>query len=237
MASTYDAGLAGNTPSRSLLCAVVLQAILDLDDRDETVKWEANEFFLSERGGWADMRRFYFEALGLDEARVLTALRPKLTAPERPSKRWLAEDLFVVLPLVPFTVKAMMRLTQMGYTQVRARLETLENQGLVLRVGRGEFCRTSHLPPPSLPSPSSPTVKRHYLTYSEVRQIIHGLLATPHSFKDLIIATNGDVSDSTIRNVLNNGLLTFELSRSDDGRYLLSGVSARPQLLVAAQSG
>jgi hypothetical protein len=229
--STYDQGHGGNSPHRSLLSAVVLQAVQDLDDKDETVKWEANEFFLAERGGWADMRKFYFGALGLDEARVLTALGSKLTAPERPSRRWLAEDLFKVLPMVPFTVKEVLRLTQMGYTQVRGRLETLEHQGLVLRIGRGEFCRTSHLPPPS--SPSSPTVKRSHLTYAEVRKIIHGLLAKPHSFKDLIIATNGDVGDSKIRDVLRNGLLTFELSRSDDGRYLLSGAS-RPQTPVFA---
>lgn len=214
--STYDQGHGGNSPHRSLLSAVVFQAILDLDDKDEAVKWEANEFFLAERGGWADMRRFYLGALGLDEARVLTALRSKLTMPERPSRRWLAEDLFDVLPLVPFTVKAMMRLTEMGYTQVRARLQTLEERGWVTRIGRGEFCRTAHLPPPA-PLP----VKPKFPTYADVRQIVHGLLHEPHSFKDLIIATDGEVPEGAIRDVLRKGLLTFELSRADDGRYLL----------------
>lgn len=233
--STYDQGHGGNSPHRSLLSAAVLQAVQDLDDKDETVKWEANEFFLAERGGWADMRRFFFGALGLDEARVLTALGSKLTAPERPSRRWLAEDLFKVLPMVPFTVRAMMNLTQMGYTQVRGRLQTLEEHGLVMRTGRGEFCRADYVPP-SVPPPVPPTVKRRYLTYSEVRQIIHGLLAKPHSFKDLIIATNGDVSDSTIRDVLRNGLLTFELSRSDAGHYLLSGAEVPEVAVLEAAS-
>lgn len=212
--STYDQGDGGNSPHRSLLSAVVLQAILDLDDKDETVRYEANEFFLAEKGGWVDMRKFYFGALGLDEARVLRALKPKLTMPERPSKRWLAEDLFDVLPMVPFTAKAMMRLTEMGYTQVRTRLQTLEERGWVTRVGRGEFCRTAHLPPPAPPPPARQT-------YADVRQIVHGLLREPHTFKDLIIATNGEVGEGKIRDVLRNGLATFELSRADDGCYLL----------------
>ena len=56
--------------------------------------------------------------------------------------------------------------------------------------------------------------------YSDVRRIVHGLLHKPNSFRDLIIATEGTVSDSTIRTVLRNGLETRELGRDTQGRYL-----------------
>ena len=66
------------------------------------------------------------------------------------------------------------------------------------------------------PRPHAPV-----LPYAEVRALVHTLLSKPHSFKDLIITTGGDVSDSVIRTVLRNGLEKRELIRDTNGRYLL----------------
>ncbi|MGV8986805.1 MAG: hypothetical protein ACOH2H_11020 [Cypionkella sp.] len=41
------------------------------------------------------------------------------------------------------------------------------------------------------------------------------------TFKGLIIATGGDVPAGAIRKVLNDGLAAFDLSRAEDGCYLL----------------
>ncbi len=62
------------TPELELIFAVVKLAVDDLESNDEQVRFEANEFFLQPRGGWADMRRYYFSLLGLDEERVVEAL-------------------------------------------------------------------------------------------------------------------------------------------------------------------
>lgn len=77
-------------------------------------------------------------------------------------------------------------------------------------------------PQPTAPKTAAPPrPPAQITTYSDVRRIVHGLLHKPNSFRDLIIATEGNVSDSTIRTVLRNGLETRELGRDTQGRYLL----------------
>ena len=78
------------------------------------------------------------------------------------------------------------------------------------------------------PKPTNTVTK-----YSEVRPIILELLDQPRSFKDLIIATNGDVSDSTIREVLRIGIEKGELIKPND-TYILASA---PQTAVAAITG
>jgi predicted transcriptional regulator of viral defense system len=132
-----------------------------------------------------------------------------------------------------------------GFKQLRTPLSKLEGRGLVERTGKDVYrkvpqSRKLAAPPPSpaplIPMRLHPVSKRAISNYANVRQIVHGLLIEPHAFRDLIFATNGDVSEGTIRSVLNNGLLKGELSRADDGRYQLV-TSALPQLSVAANSG
>ena len=203
------------TPEESLLAAIVRQAVADLDDPDETIRYEATEFFLQQRGGWANMRRLYFGALGLDEGQVLKALAPKLTPMERPIKR---EGPDLIVPLLPegtFTPKVIQNMTGRDYVQIRGWLEHLTKRGVVVRTGRGEFTRTDCIVK-AAPRPRA-ALKRP----DEIKAIVYRLLAEPHTFKDLIIATQGDVSESGIRNVLNAGRAAFELSRDDEGRYLV----------------
>lgn len=57
----------GTTPEQALAVAVILQAISDLQSKDEQERFEAHEFFLQPKGPWADMRRFYFQAVRLDD--------------------------------------------------------------------------------------------------------------------------------------------------------------------------
>ncbi|MBF9030635.1 hypothetical protein HKCCE3408_09525 [Rhodobacterales bacterium HKCCE3408] len=76
------------TPEQHLAFAVVMQAIEELNSSDERVKFEAHEFFLQPSGPWADMRRFYFDALDLNDDYVHASLTARLDPPERPHKKW-----------------------------------------------------------------------------------------------------------------------------------------------------
>ncbi|MBA3911121.1 MAG: hypothetical protein C0524_14915 [Rhodobacter sp.] len=214
-----DSGHGGKNPERALLAAIVLQAIEDLDDPDETARYEAHEFFLQPRGGWADQRRFFFDALGLDERRVLASLRPRLSPPERPEVRLTFDVLYRDLPRVPFSISDLIRKHRRGYSQLRGLIQTCEDKGLVVPTGRGVFCRVDCLPPPDTPK-EKPLKKP-----ASVKAVVYALLTEPRTFKDLIIATGGDVSDSVIRTVLREGRDSFELSRDDDGRYLIASHS------------
>lgn len=222
-----DSGYGGKNPERALLAAIVLQAIEDLDEKDEMACYEAHQFFMAETGGWAEQRRFFFDALGLDEARVLASLRPRLSPPERPEVRLTFETLYRDLPRVPFSISDLGRTTRRGYAQLRGLIQTCEDKGLVVRIGRGAFCRADCIPPPAPP----PVPKKAL----DVKALVYSLLVEPHSFKDLIIATGGEVPDGAIRTVLREGRECFELSRDDEGRYQVA--RSVPQSLVAANSG
>jgi hypothetical protein len=63
-----------------------------------------------------------------------------------------------------------------------------------------------------------------------MRRIVLALLDQPHTFKDLIIATNGDVSDSKIRDVLRIAVQMGEVAK-DGNAYALA---SRPETAVAA---
>lgn len=78
------------------------------------------------------------------------------------------------------------------------------------------------------------TRPRHKVTrYKDVRNIILPLLEQPQRFKELIIATDGDVSDATIRLVLNNAIEKGEIVRDADTHVY----SLVPETAVAAATG
>lgn len=84
------------------------------------------------------------------------------------------------------------------------------------------------------PAPKPQPRPRHAVTkYADVRRHIMPLLTQPRTFKDLIMATNGDVSDTTIRNVLRNAVAKGEVTNNDN-TYLLVSV---PETAVAATAG
>lgn len=190
MTRQYDIGLGGKAPEQSLLAAVVLQAVEDLDSTDELARWEAHEFFLQPHGGWADMRRFYFGALGLDEGKVLEKLRPRLAPPERPERRLTFDTLFDALPKVPFSALSIAKKTRRGYTQIRGLLQTLEQKSLVVRTGRGVFCRVDSLPPPPAPAAPKPDARRI---------ILDSLLDGPKTIREINFALSGEIGTDVIR--------------------------------------
>ncbi len=194
-------GQGGNDPSRALLAAVVLQAVDDLTASDEAIRWEAHEFFLQPRGGWAEMRRFYFDALGLNEGKVLASLAPRLSAPERPEKKWTADDLLALLPKEQFAARAMMRATRCGYSQVRGWLETLKVRGLVVQTGRGQFCRADcYTPQPKLLSPPPPPPPAPPTPKPDARSIIlDTLLDGPKTIREINFVLNGEINPEAIR--------------------------------------
>jgi len=86
----------------------------------------------------------------------------------------------------------------------------------------------------STPTPKPQPRPRHAVTrYADVRRHIMPLLMQPRTFKDLIIETQGDVSDTTIREVLRNAVAKGEVT-NEDNTYLLVSV---PETAVAASAG
>lgn len=69
--------------------------------------------------------------------------------------------------------------------------------------------------------------------YAEVHRHIMPLLTQPRTFKDLIMETNGDVSDMRIRDVLRNAIAKGEVVNNDN-TYLLVSV---PETAVAEIAG
>ena len=193
-------GQGGNDPCRALLAAVVLQAVDDLSASDETIRWEAHEFFLQPHGGWADMRRFLFDALALNEGKVLASLASRLSPPERPDKRLVADDLFALLPNEPFSTRAMMRLTRCGYSQVRGWIESLKVRGVVVQIGRGQFCRlTCYTPPIPRTAPPSKTKAPSPPKRNVLRLVLDALHDGPKTIREIGFATDGQFDSTTIR--------------------------------------
>ena len=142
------------TPEEELIFAVVIQAVDDLQSSDEQARFEAHEFFLQQRGGWADMRRFYFDLLGLDAQRVLDALKTRLTdPPERPGKTFAsADDLIPLLPFGEFKAMDLADITGLRYSQLGARMQMLQKKGVIRRISRGVFARLDWLEHVTQPS-------------------------------------------------------------------------------------
>jgi hypothetical protein len=190
---SLNSGQGGNAPERALFSAIVLQAVDDLSVSDETVRWEAHEFFMQPRGGWADSRRFFFDALGLDERKVLAKLASRLSPPERPKQpevRQTYDVLYHDLPRHPFSISDLGRTLRRGYAQLRNLVQMMEDKGLVVRMARGVFCRTDSLPPPPAPPTPKPDARRI---------ILDTLLDGPKTIREINFALDGEIDNNAIR--------------------------------------
>lgn len=196
-----------STPA-ALLAAVVLQAIEDLDSTLPLERWEAIEFFAAPDGPWAEQRRLYFDALGLDEAKVQGQLAERLIRFEKPAERLTAGVLYRDLPKTPFSATSLAGSLRRGYAQVRGLLQTLEQRGLVVRTGRGEFCRADSYQPAPAPAPKALAPDWRLLVLDTLRD-------GPKSIRAINIALEGELGTDRIRALLKEaeaqGLVRYDL--------------------------
>lgn len=130
------------TPESALLSAIILKAVEDLTSNDDTVRFEAHEFFLQKKGPWADSRRHLFDAAGLDEEAVCNTLSRKLTPPEKPVRKWSSDDIYESMPDHPVEARDLLRSLGVRTALVTSRLQHLVKRGLVMRVGIGQYIRS-----------------------------------------------------------------------------------------------
>jgi len=138
------------TPEAALMVAVIVQAITDLDDPNPVIRGEAVSFFFS-GGSWAESRKFFCHAVGVDPATVQEQIRlsGKANPPAEPVVRrgvhaFSVADLRTMIPAdaawqladlpIPATVTHQVKL---------ARLAVLIKEGHVEQVGRGWYALSS----------------------------------------------------------------------------------------------
>ncbi len=190
------------SPEQELLFAAVKLAIEDLQSNEEEVKYEAHQFLFQRSGGWADMRRHYFDLLGLDEESVQANIAHICDPPERPEKKWTMLEVYEVLPGTPFNSKTIGNMVGLRYSQITARFQHLMRMELIVRVGRGMFIRADCLevwkakeldalaPEPDLgPQPTQ---------RSQV-QLLDVLRGGPKTMRELVFAFDGDLGQDAIR--------------------------------------
>lgn len=182
-----------HSPEHGLFAAIVKQAVDDLSSNEEEAVYEANEFFQQRTGGWAKTRRFYFSLLGLDEEAVLLRLKPLLSTPERPNKRWSADEVYDILPRREFKGKEIANHTSISYSKITARLQHLMTQGKIVRVDRGVFVRDDFYDEwvdevlAEQPEPEPPTT------------ILDALRDGPKTIREIGIAFDGELGSYAIR--------------------------------------
>jgi hypothetical protein len=131
------------TPEQALAVAVILQAVSDLTSKDEQERFEAHEFFLQPKGSWAYWRRFYFQAVNLDDEWLRQHLEHRLTPPERPDRKWTYQEVLEILPRDrAFTSADEAKNTSLHPTQFNTRIQFLIRAGDVVRLEPGLFCVT-----------------------------------------------------------------------------------------------
>jgi len=202
-------------PEELLIISILSRAVIDLFgsvslapnlEEAQQAKQEALTFLTQKSGGWEKRRRELCDAVGIDSDemrdRVVRVLEGDLVALDTYETRGALTDV----------------------ENARALWE--HEKGAAERAHQVRI-RAKKLRPKRKLAPKRNTITK----YSEVRPIILNLLDQPRSFKDLITATKGDVSDSTIREVLRNGLIKGELVKPHNNTYLLAPV---PQTAVAA---
>jgi DNA-binding MarR family transcriptional regulator len=149
------------TPEKALAFAVVLQAIEDLGSQDEITRFEAHEFFLQPDGPWADMRRFYFSALDIDDGAAYEHLTARLDPPERPNKKWTFSEVYEILPPDRlFTPNEIADITPLHVSQMSGRITRLVKEGLVVRIAPGLFCRADSIDKVDQKPPPRPQMRR-----------------------------------------------------------------------------
>ena len=199
-------------PEELLIFSVLSRAILDLfgpvgltstKGEARQAKSDALSFLTKSTGAWAKRRNDLCDAIGFDGDNVRSRVIQVLEG----DRTALA------------TYDGRHELTQVA--QARELWEQEKS--------RSERRKSVPKPTPNLqPRP------RHVITkYAEVHRHIMPLLTQPRTFKDLIMETNGDVSDMRIRDVLRNAIAKGEVVNNDN-TYLLVSV---PETAVAEIAG
>lgn len=214
MATDPDHGIhhSRTMPEELLVFSVLSRAILDLfgpvgltstKEEAEQAKRDALSFLTKKSGAWAKRRNDLCDAIGFDGDNI----RARVIQVLEGDSTALA------------TFDGRRELTQVA--QARALWEQEQS--------RSKRRRSTPKPTPKpVPRP------RHAISrYADVRRHIMPLLTKPRTFKDLIMETNGDVSDTTIRDVLRNAIAKGEITNTDNA-YLLVSV---PETAVAAAPG
>lgn len=135
------------TPEAALMVAVIVQAITDLDDPNPVIRGDAVSFFFGS-GSWADMRRFYCHAVGVDPATVQEQIRRsgKADPPAEPVARrgvnpFTVDDLRALIPTETAWQLADLPIPATVTHQVKlARLAVLIKEGHVEHLGQGWYC-------------------------------------------------------------------------------------------------
>ncbi len=199
-------------PEELLIFSVLSRAILDLfgpvgltstKEEAQQAKSDALSFLTKKSGAWAKRRNDLCDAIGFDGDNVRARVIQVL---EGDSTALATYD------------------GRRELSQVAQARELWEK----------EQSRSNRRKSTQKPKPKPMPRPRHAISrYADVRRHIMPLLTKPRTFKDLIMETNGDVSDTTIRDVLRNAIAKGEITNTDN-TYLLVSV---PETAVAATAG
>jgi len=211
-------------PEELLILSVLSRAILDLfgtvgltanADEAASAKSDALAFLTQNTGGWAKRRKEICEAVGMDgdivRNRVIRVLEGGSSALDTYDGRG---DLSCI-----DEARALWE-HEKGATE-RARIASIE-------------ARRRRATNPV--RPKKPAVKRIYsaiTSRADVEPIVYNLLTEPHTFRDLIFATDGDVSEWSIRSVLRRGVEDGKI-RLEGRTYILETV---PETVLEAATG
>jgi hypothetical protein len=218
-------------PSHELLIAVMVQAVEDLGSADEMTAWEAHEFWLQERGAWAESRAFFLGALGLNEDAVRRGLRGKLQnpPPERPERfSERPSNYRRILSAIPadetVTASQVAARLDLHPSDVAPKLHWLRARGDLIRIRRGVFARAdSGIEPDPEPVPLEDKILA-ILREHDVRSI-----------RQIGFDLEGEVDTATIRRCLGSLVARrLVISESPDFRLAPDCASSVPDTQVAA---
>lgn len=166
------------TPEAALITAIVTQAVNDLSGPDTKIRQEAFDFFFSTTPGWAKIRAFYCNAIGVDPATVQEQLRrsgkanPPQVARGRTSDFSL-DDMRALIPTESAFQLAELPVPETVSLAVKqARINALIKEGYVEKVGTQHYALTS------LRHPRMLTNKERILSVFENRPMTTIELAT-----------------------------------------------------------
>ena len=181
-----------------LICAILSRAILDLfgsatlaatQEERAKVREESLLFLTRDRGSWANRRNELCDAVGIDgdemRKRVIQVLEGNSNALDAYASQ--------------MTHMADARKLWADRKDAKARAQ-------VAREKQSErvACRRAH---------PKPKLRNQITDRAKVREILLSHLDQPMRFKDLLAATNGDLSDSVMRNVLKDAVARGEITR------------------------
>lgn len=191
-----DYGLNVSRPNgpQALYRAVIARSVLDLfskvipaseQDEAQLARREALYFLTRERGAWADSRRAFCDAAGLDADDLRANILSVMAGRE--------------------IIGADYRNTFGGIDAARALWAAELSEPARAQEQRTRRKAEKQAAPP----------RRVKASYSTIRAAVLPLLSEPRQFKDLIAATEGEFGDSMIRKVLANAINKGEIVRND----------------------